>query len=243
MKLYYISDIHLEHRKEIPIILPEDNSYLALCGDIGFPSDSNYKEFLDIHSKLFLHIFLITGNHEYYGKMGINNINELIQSIVDKYNNITFLNQSYVIIDNIKFIGCTLWSDVSQIEDIEDRNDYRYVFNRGQIITPKDITELHFNMKEFLRQEIENSNYKTIILTHHAPTFGMLAQMDKFSGCYASNCDDLIKYPVSHWISGHTHSCKEFIIDNILCVSNCMGYPTQDIKNFSLLKYVNINIV
>ena len=69
MKLQYVSDIHLELRKvkNIPIIKPiDENTYLALCGDIGNPFAPSYKSFLDIHSKLFVHILIVSGNHEYY---------------------------------------------------------------------------------------------------------------------------------------------------------------------------------
>ncbi len=51
-KLQFVSDIHLELRKnKIPIIKPIEsgNSYLALCGDIGNPYLSSYKKFLSIH--------------------------------------------------------------------------------------------------------------------------------------------------------------------------------------------------
>ena len=68
MKLQYISDIHLELRKGIPTIEPIEmgKTYLALCGDIGNPFLPSYKKFLDIHSKLFVHILIVSGNHEYY---------------------------------------------------------------------------------------------------------------------------------------------------------------------------------
>lgn len=53
---------------KFPIINPifPGKSYLALLGDIGNPCLVNYGYFIDYYSKLFEHILIIAGNHEYY---------------------------------------------------------------------------------------------------------------------------------------------------------------------------------
>ena len=135
--LQYASDLHLELRKyrTIPTIQPikEGKSYLALCGDIGNPFISTYKNFLDIHTKLFAHILIVSGNHEYYTgrkQRTMKNIDDEIERIVSEYENITYLNMNRIIIGRTKFIGCTLWSDVSEIETIAENimNDYKHIF-------------------------------------------------------------------------------------------------------------------
>lgn len=247
MKLQYVSDIHLEFRKEIPIICPtggyhlsDRDNYLALCGDIGDPFLPNYEEFLSIHSKLYQHIIVISGNHEYFHHT-IQESNDKILEIVNKYNNITYLNMSSIVIGQTKFVGCTLWSDVSAIKEQAQSfmNDCKKInISIDQKLSVDNIIELHSRMREFLDQEISSSDRDIIVLTHHAPTFGMLPMLDQYSPCYASNCDDLIRKPVKYWISGHTHACLTYLVDNVTCISNCMGYILQESPDFNPSSYL-----
>ena len=67
--LQYVSDIHLEMRNDtFPKIIPviAGRSYLALVGDIGNPNLHIYDNFMAYHSKIFEHILILAGNHEYY---------------------------------------------------------------------------------------------------------------------------------------------------------------------------------
>jgi predicted MPP superfamily phosphohydrolase len=261
-KLQYVSDIHLEFRvsQPVPIIQPIEpgNTYLALCGDIGNPYLSNYQEFLDIHSKLFEHILLVAGNHEYYNLD--NNQNTIIQvdnyisNIVKNYDNVTYLNKNKFIIGKTKFIGCTLWTDVAKIQTVAEMamNDYRSIFVESncayerltethKIIKPyksllssDNVIGMHRQMKKWLSQEINSSDNTTdiIVLSHHAPTFKMLPKIDIYSDCYASNCENIIKSPVKFWLSGHTHACMKYDMNGIIFLSNCMGYPYQNILDY-----------
>ncbi len=136
-KLQYVSDLHLELRKtkSIPIINPIDSdTYLALCGDIGNPFIDTYREFLEIHAKLFKHILIVSGNHEYYTSTKKQRTMKMadveIQKIVSEFDNVTYLNMGKVIISRTKFIGCALWSDVSNILEIAESvmNDYKNIY-------------------------------------------------------------------------------------------------------------------
>lgn len=66
--LQYASDLHLEMLKTIPdnLIVPSA-PYLALLGDIASPFKPHYYNFLAQMSQQFRMVFIIAGNHEYYG--------------------------------------------------------------------------------------------------------------------------------------------------------------------------------
>ena len=137
MKLQYISDLHLELRgNKVPIIIPVDpgNTYLALCGDIGNSFIPTYEKFLEIHTKEFVHILIISGNHEYYTskrkQRTMKTIDENIEQIISKFKNVTYLNMKGIIIGRTKFIGCTYWSDVSKILNVAEgmMNDYENIY-------------------------------------------------------------------------------------------------------------------
>ncbi len=193
-KLQYVSDIHLEmiNIKNIPIIDPiEDNIYLALCGDIGNPFIDTYKQFLKIHTKLFKHILIVSGNHEYYTSMKKQRTMEMadveIQKIVSEFDNVTYLNMGKVIISRTKFIGCTLWSDVSNILEIAESvmNDYKNIYvdnpnttgrfeyvRNGYRIQKKwikenrrklravDVVKIHQKHKEFIKDQLDKFDPK-----------------------------------------------------------------------------------
>lgn len=246
-KLQYVSDIHLELRKidDIPTIQPIDaNAYLALCGDIGNPFLPNYKKFLGIHSKLFIHILIVSGNHEYYTnttKRSMEMVNKEINTICLSYPNITYLNKSKIIIGNTKFIGCTLWSDVSNIKTLAENimNDYKHIYVTGSrkinLLKAENVISLNKNMKDWIQKQlvkISDKYNKIIILTHHAPSFKMLSHDDIYSPCYGNDMDNLMSSYISHWISGHTHDSIKLDIKGTKCVSNCMGYPGQKVIGF-----------
>ena len=77
-----------------------------------------------------------------------------------------------------------------------------------------------------------------IVLTHHAPSFAMLNKSDLYSLCYATDCDNMMVSPIKYWISGHTHISKRVEINGTICISNCMGYPGQNVEGFSTDRYI-----
>lgn len=83
MKFQFISDIHLESRKKIPIIEKiKDIDNLFLLGDIGIPGTDIYVKFMDWCSKNYKNVFIIYGNHEYYNKNSKKSI--LIDTMLDR---------------------------------------------------------------------------------------------------------------------------------------------------------------
>jgi len=109
-----------------------------------------------------------------------------------------------------------------------------------------DVSLMHHTMsgwleKQLSKYDITNPNRKydhIIILTHHAPSFSMLDKSDLYSMCYGTNCEHMMKSPVKYWISGHTHTSKTVVINDVVCLSNCMGYPNQRGTNYDSTKYI-----
>ena len=65
-----------------------------LAGDIGNPHHMTYSKFLTEISAKFKKIFLIAGNHEYYGNE-LEDTRQMIHRIVDKLDNISFLDNTF----------------------------------------------------------------------------------------------------------------------------------------------------
>lgn len=67
-RIQYLSDIHLETRKNTNFnsLLKPSANYLALCGDIGYSDIDIFLCFLEYCSVNFKEVFYVPGNHEFY---------------------------------------------------------------------------------------------------------------------------------------------------------------------------------
>lgn len=246
MKIKVVSDIHLEINGHIEPFLPKcdietECEVLCLLGDIGLISTDIYSKFIEEQSKRYKHVIIIAGNHEYYN-VSIELGNEILTKKVRKYNNVYFLNNDYVIINKVKFIGTTLWSKIpyEYYNEIMDYiSDYRHIrkfkisdTNRLHELSVNYITN-ELNSKE--RKESKEYN-KVVILTHHAPFMNSAAP--HFNGkrtqhAYATDLTELVKdKEVALWAFGHVHWRNDIVINGTRFYSNCYGYKTEDTNGY-----------
>jgi len=136
-KIYIVSDTHLEFRKDkqasqVNLIASDSaDSFLALPGDIGNPFITAYYDFIERHSQRFKHVFVVSGNHEYYSsnkkQRTMKEIDEKLESIADAFPNVSFLQKKQILLDDILFMGCTLWSPADEMCEML-MNDYSEIY-------------------------------------------------------------------------------------------------------------------
>lgn len=221
--LQVCSDIHLERDdiSDISKIIIPNAEILVLAGDIGNPMTSIYNNFLDYYSKLFKIIFIITGNHEYYGNTIIET-DKKIEEICDLYENIHFLNNKVFKYEGILFIGTTLWSlipeDYTVYNQLSSMNDFKLI----KKFTLDEYRKLFINNIKFIKDNLE---VNSIIITHHAPSMICIAEEykgDKVNCCFASELDKIFMDDnVIGWIYGHTHNNLSLITQKKFMYSNC----------------------
>lgn len=225
-QLQYISDIHLEHRMSIPKIPPR-TKYLALLGDIGHPNKPLYPEFLKYCSTNWDKVFLLSGNHEYeQKKYSMQEIDQMIQEQVSKYNNVSYLNNQKNLIDNHLILGTTLWSDNNELRPGHKVNE---LFNES-------VNWLKGNIKE-------NPDKDIIVLSHYLPSYKLIIPKYynyKHSFQYASDLDHLIKNPVKAWLCGHSHCQLEKNINGVYCGINTLGYINDNIDNKNMVRILEL---
>ncbi len=240
-----ISDIHLEHYDDtvtMSDILTVTGDYIALLGDIGYPTHNNYKNLIKECSENFKLVFVITGNHEYYctknSDLSMTDVDTMVTELVKEYDNVIFLNNdAYILDDNTVILGSTLWSyihrnDYKMVEQC--MNDYNYIYNNGKQISAKDTANLHVKNLEWLIGQLDKYQDKQIIvLTHHTPSYKAIAA--KYIGfpancAFANRLDYLFEknLNIKYWFYGHTHSSKEFKICLSTCASNPRGYKQYE---------------
>ena len=172
-------------------------------------------------------------------KKSIDEVNTQINDIIknNNLNKISFLNNTEEYYDDHLFIGTTLWSHISNPNHLI--NDFRSIKD----MTVDKYNGLHCDAKKFISPNIPNTNQKTVLLSHHLPSYSIIhPKYEKYlhyNQCFASNCDHLINDPVSLWLYGHTHTPKIDYINNVPVICNPIGYPGEN-KEADFEKIVEI---
>lgn len=251
MKIRYASDLHVElnttyyNVSEQDIINKlnlEDIDLLILGGDTcEFPNNLKFCEhIMNLYPNL--KIIEVAGNHLYYScskyVMSMEEVNNACRDFSNKHPNYKFLENDSIVIDNIKFIGSTMWTKLGehagyQMKIQSSLNDFRLILNnKYNTITCSDIIKLHEKSIKFITKEINNcETEKCIVVTHHAPFFEYHSCISHAFGIdLTTKLRRLKKFP-DYWVYGHTHINKNTLLFNnrgmIQCLSNQMGYEGE----------------
>ena len=237
METQYISDIHLEfmNTNEYQTFLREfkpSAKILVLAGDIGNPRQPSYQHFLQHVCGLFEKVFIIAGNHEFYGST-VEETLPLIREIVSKFENITFLDNSMEEYAGYCWIGTTLWSEVT--------NPF-YTINDTKLIQGLDVTAynaMHAKAKTYLMYALDlckREHKKAFVITHHLPIQELVLpqfttkQFAPYNQWFHANLNEIIydhKDSVKGWFYGHTHA--ESVQTHFTVPFYCFpkGYPNE----------------
>jgi predicted phosphodiesterase len=239
--IQYVSDIHLEHRPpgwEPPI--ERRAPVLVLAGDVGSPWPSpryaSYADFLARMSRLFDHVVLIAGNHEYFGHymeatealiadtlaMGTPNIHYLQNTIWD-------LPDS-----DVTFFGGTFWTHVPEEKEVllggvwDTAKIPGYTYRRGRGLHATAVAALDAAIAD-----VKAAGRRLVVVSHHIP------RMDLIDSRYTGNptnvafaCDvpaactedaRTEAATIAAWIYGHTHTPASRGIFHC----NPIGYPGE----------------
>lgn len=253
MKIQFCSDLHLEfpeNRKHLDAnpIQPVGN-ILILAGDIvPFTYLGQHQDFFSYLSDNFETTYWIPGNHEYYHSDASIRNGSFIENI---RNNVYLLNNQIIMLNGIKLVFSTLWTEISKSNEWWIRqglSDFHVIKYYGRHLEVANYNQFHQESKDFLISSFKpDDSSQTIIVTHHAPT--LYNYPAKYKGsilneAFAVELYDLIIDSVaSHWIYGHTHSnTPDFKIGNTLLCTNQLGYLSQsENKYFECDKFISIS--
>ena len=243
MNIQIISDVHLEFGN---FELPDKNCDLLIAaGDIGVGVEG-----LEWLQTLNVPVVYVAGNHEYWG-YEINNLSEKLQEL-SKGSNVHYLEKNSVIIDDVRFVGCTLWTNFNETENhnvMEElqciMNDFRYIFFETGTVTPEQLIKINQDSKEWLVQELAKTHEgATVVVTHHAPCVNSWAADpdDYLKFAYCNELDSVLKEnQIDLWVHGHIHHSNDYNRHGVRVVSNPRGYAGyQIVKNFDPGKTVSI---
>ena len=249
MKIQIVSDLHLEFGH---IRLPRnDRDLLILAGDIHV--GKNAREFIEKQLTLSPVIYIM-GNHEFY--------QHKYEEILRYWKNLSreglyFLHDQEAIIpgfENIRFLGATLWTDFSNgnpkwLEYVQGQmSDFDVIQYYDHILTPKDTVHFFTNSLKWLTKKLSEpkwqlspnnseSERKTVVVTHHMPSFKSVAwkyQGNPLNYAFTSDLDSFIEESQPNlWIHGHTHDSFDYMMGQTRILCNPRGYCTfEENKKF-----------
>ena len=265
LRVQYASDLHLELSSgPFQAILKPVAPILALAGDIGRPDLPEYRNFMAYCSSNWDRVFVVAGNHEFYNSKTAKNWTYKAPHTVDMrrdmcarvaaaFPNITFMNRDRVEYGGVSFLGCTLWTDLSDPYHAElagrHMNDYHVITEDGERpLTPVRTTAWHREDRAWLAHEISSSadlGLPTVVITHHLPSPRMISDRwadNPLNAAFSSECDDLMRPPVRVWIAGHTHTGMTY--RNAAAVMGCVnprGYPGEQGTGYCRELFVEIS--
>lgn len=235
MKIRLLSDLHTEFR--LPYKVQSFAEYrgedvLVLAGDIASGSTNTMdviKFFLD---QGFPKVIYVPGNHEYYGT-GFDEFNAKMENKCYMTPGAYYLNPDAVVIDGVKFIGATLWTNFadnpfSQSAAKRGINDFRMIRD----FDVNRCAKTYYEHLDFIKQAYEErGSNKVVVVTHFLPARECIAP--RFRGPDLINdyfANDLGEYIATMsdttWLFGHTHDATDIVLGDTRVVANPHGYYT-----------------
>ncbi|MCP3929377.1 MAG: metallophosphoesterase, partial [Bacteroidetes bacterium] len=177
MTIQYCSDLHLEFQsnwnwlQENPLLPKGD--ILIIAGDTYYLGDTFSKHpFFEQVSKRFEQVFLIPGNHEFYGGFDAN-ICTIKDYEIRIKENVHLVNNTSRVVDGVRFLFTTLWSKIEKeiALILRSLNDFRLINYDGHKLTIQQYNALFQYSWGWLKDELStDSNEPTIVVTHHLPS-------------------------------------------------------------------------
>lgn len=241
MKILLLSDLHLEFAKYKPD--PEavrQADVVVLAGDIGEGLRGTRwaaKAFPPTKP-----IIYVAGNHEFYGH-DLTLLRDMLRRDC-KGSNIHFLDNSEAVIEGVRFLGSTFWTDFRLLESDPDDplgqdqamvaaqsglTDYQAILLAGRFIKPRDVLHEHELSRRWLAERLaEPFPGPTVVVTHPSPS-GLSGDPryrgDELSPCFASELPDEFFGRAALWLHGHMHNSSAYELGGTMVACHPRGYP------------------
>ncbi|OCP01289.1 MULTISPECIES: metallophosphoesterase [unclassified Ensifer] len=243
MKLWIVSDLHLEFGQPFIQLPPPDADVLVCAGDLLTRGIVPSIEWLATNIPSSMPVVFVAGNHEYYRAALQESVRDA-RLLRDRYPNIHFVENETVDIGDVRFVGATLWTDfrlnggdpeLAMAAAQSGMNDYKKIKLSKlpyRKFAPIHAYRKHHESRAFLKSALaESSARKTVALSHHAPSPRSIPpefQGDPLSACYASDLEDLlVEGQPALWVHGHVHKRVDYRAGKTKVLANPRGYPGE----------------
>jgi predicted phosphodiesterase len=252
MRLWVLSDLHLDVNASFPFALPEpfpEHDVVVIAGDIC-EGMANGVRWIARSGLTERPVIYVGGNHEFYG---LDRHAELAaaREAAHADANIHVLEGDHITLDGKTFFGATLWTDYDVLGDRERAmnlaerymSDHNMIRNSGRKWTARDALAEHTARVAWLQAGLAAQEpIDTIVVSHHAPSPRSCSSKFRGHPLNASFASDLggLAAKAGTWIHGHTHTAVDYRIEGCRVINNPRGYVRHEITGFDEVLIVEV---
>ncbi|NTF17104.1 metallophosphoesterase [Agrobacterium rubi] len=269
MKIWTISDIHLKIWQARESYMPFDVPDADVCVVAGDVTDGIVPslEWMGRCIRPHMPIVAVLGNHEYFGHdipEGKRTAARLASEM-----DINLLDDSAVVVDGVRFVGGTLWTDFMLFEDAADGPgftqrecmaaarhglvDYDEIWateasdqRMARQFGTRDALDLHHGTMSFLDRALgDHENGPVVVVTHHAPSPRSVSSAFSHQPTTAAYASDLTSFMLAFqadlWIHGHVHDSFDYHVGRTRVVCNPRGYEAHPNASFDAGLVIHIS--
>jgi Icc-related predicted phosphoesterase len=245
MHMQILSDLHVDaggiHRPR----LAAGVDALVVAGDVCADAEAGF-QLLRHYVPLATPIVMVLGNHEFYG---FGHAKELAKArAAAPAQNIHLLENDATVIDGVRFVGASLWTDYA-LFGADNRDDCMRVAAMGlndhrliglttgggndRRFQPVDALALHEHSRGYLDRALAAPHSgPTVVVTHHAPHLKSVAPRYRNSLLTAAFVSDLsaqieARQPTL-WVHGHTHTSFDYRVGATRIICNPGAYGAEN---------------
>jgi predicted phosphodiesterase len=238
MKLWVLSDLHLDVNRRHPLQLPDPrppHDAVVIAGDIcqGIGQGLRFIAGEGLNARPVLYV---AGNHEFYDRDRRGEL-DVGRSAAAGLRNIHLMERDSVTVGGVQFLGCTLWTDYAYAGIREQAramhcaaqrlNDHRLIRNGTGLWLPQHCLDEHVASRSWLAERLaRESPHAKVVVTHHAPSRRSVEPRyrdDLLTAAFASDLDELVGR-ATLWVHGHMHAPADYRLNGCRVVANPRGY-------------------
>jgi predicted phosphodiesterase len=263
MRIQLFSDLHLERDPDFQPLVHAGTDIVVLAGDIGSyqarsrlpDEDFGLARFSPLREGApSAKVLFVPGNHEFDG-IEHDDAYDRLRRVCD-YLGIVWLDREVLVIDGVRFVGTTLWSDFDALagseqdlaKQLQARNkafraanyylSKNTTFRKGEPVLAEAQREMSLDCQAWLREALAVPfDGPTVAVTHYAPSLRSADPRYGITPGTAGFCnamDDLIPY-ADLWIHGHLHCPNDYLVEGEVdgrartcrVVANPLGYASK----------------
>lgn len=251
LKILVLSDLHLEFGRFFSVPPGLEYDAVVLAGDIHCPGHRAVTWAQGDSTFGGRPVVIVPGNHEFYGREMDAELAEMKKAASGS--NVHVLDRSEVVVAGVRFLGCVLWTNFElPVQGLQGpktdvrralaeangcMNDFRLIRVQAaagsrRVLTAQDAVAMHSRDREWLQRELtKDFAGPTVVITHHAPALGSVAEQYAASWLtpsFVSLLPPELFERTGLWIHGHTHSRFDYQHHGCRVLSNPRGYQLRD---------------
>ena len=260
MRLWVLSDLHVSPRAARAATMFADAMPSAdvavVAGDLCEGAEDAIT-FLARTITLTMPVVYTLGNHEFYGEY-LEEARRTARAWAARTSNLYLLDDDEVIINGVRFVGSTLWTNYALYSHGERARQPasmaiagRLLADHSQILmepvqtgfiarnfSPRDALTLHEQSVAFLDQALARTHLgSTVVVTHHAPhpqSVSKRFENHPLTPAFVSDLSSLIdRHQPDVWIHGHTHQPFDYLVEPLggtatRVICNPRGYLNEN---------------